>query len=336
MLDKFDELEFVNQLSLPRSKRVPSGLNFECPFCLEGKSKGRKRRGFLLLTNPAEGNVFYCHNCHKSLSFKNFLKEYNLSIYQDYLTKEKSLYIEKLKKGEINAKQRKTEWKVEKSKIKYFSLNGNYFRPVYRYEQALQYCLKRKIPQTHIERLFYVPDEPISQYIAAPLRAELETLRGMVIFPFYSIKGIYGYQGRSIEGKRFHTRSQPGHKIYNVFNVDPNERVYIVESIIDSMFLSNSIALLGSSLGDSEHIKRLKDRVYVLDNDRTDDTLNQMEKLVDAGESIMIWPDWIEEKDINEMVINGKAIFTFLETNIYSGLKAKVKIKTLKWKKKKK
>ena len=80
MLDKFDELEFVNQLFLPRSKKVPSGLNFECPFCKEGKSQGRKRRGYLLLTDPQKGNRFYCHNCHIDLSFKNFLKSQLLNL----------------------------------------------------------------------------------------------------------------------------------------------------------------------------------------------------------------------------------------------------------------
>lgn len=346
MLDKYDELEFVNQLSLPRSKRVPSGLNFECPFCLEGKSKGRKRRGFLLLTSPTEGNTFYCHNCHKSLSFKNFLKEFNISIYQDYLEKEKSLYIEKLKKGQVNAKQKKIAWDVGETKIKFFTLNGNYFFPVEQNKQALLYCQKRKIPNEYIEKLYYVENSLPSQYVAAPLKKELETLRGMVVFPFYSPKGIYGYQGRSIEGKRFHTRSQPGHKIYNIFNIDPDKRVYIFESIIDSLFLDNSIALLGSSLGDSAHIEKLKDRVYVLDNDRTEDTFNQMEKLIDAGERIVIWPDNLDYlKDINEAVLYGPAggpkqnaivVQIMLGRNIYSGFEAQVKLKMLKLKKKKK
>lgn len=40
----------------------------------------------------------------------------------------------------------------------------------------------------------------------------------------------------------------------------------------------------------------------------------------------MIWSNEIKEKDINDMVIAGYNIQTVIESSIYSGLEAKVKL----------
>ena len=45
----------------------------------------------------------------------------------------------------------------------------------------------------------------------------------------------------------------------------------------------------------------------------------------------MIWPSTISEKDINDMVMGGHNVMNLLESNTYSGLKAKIKFNN--WKK---
>jgi len=35
--------------------------NFECPICNEGKSAGKKKRGYFM----ADEGYFYCHNCNR-------------------------------------------------------------------------------------------------------------------------------------------------------------------------------------------------------------------------------------------------------------------------------
>lgn len=334
MLDKFDEIEFANQLFLPRSKRVPSGLNFECPFCKEGKSQGRKRRGYLLLNHPQKGNRFYCHNCHIDLSFRNFLREYNPALYEEYNAKEKAQYIEKLKKGEVNAKQRKVNWNMETASLKYYIFDRRYFSPVASHQPAMEYLKYRKIPDRIIEKLFYVPGRKLDQYTTAETRAEQTAIKDMVIFPFYAPEGIYGYQGRSIQGKSFHTNSQPGHKIYNIFNVDLDKRVYIFESIIDSLFVRNSISMLGTSLPKT-YLEKIRWPVFVYDNDVSYDTLHLIESCIDLGYEVVIWPDNIKDKDVNKMVMSGiKNVREIIDNNIFSGFEAKTKIKLLKLKKK--
>ena len=52
---------------------------------------------------------------------------------------------------------------------------------------------------------------------------------------------------------------------------------------------------------------------------------------IDSGESLVIWPNGIDDKDINDMVMSGLDVQSVIESNTYSGLEAKLKFNT--WKK---
>ena len=51
-----------------------------------------------------------------------------------------------------------------------------------------------------------------------------------------------------------------------------------------------------------------------------------MERVIDKGYSIVIFPEWIKSKDINDMVLNNEIgiINELLQCNISSGLEAKL------------
>lgn len=326
MLDKHQELQFISRLSLVRQKRVPAGFNFECPFCNEGKSKGRKRRAYLLINNPRYNYVhFFCQNCSRSMSLRTVLKELNYSLFEDYLAAEKEDYIKRLKIGNIKRKKRESRISNWGNDIKFFSLDKNIFTPVLEVKKAHAYCKERKIPSIVVPRLYFAHEIKTNDY----------TYKNMLVFPFYKDENIYGYQARSIEEKTFFTQSQEGWKVYNIFNIDRNERVYIFESIIDSLYVVNSIAMLGSSLSDSQ-IKTLRIPVFVFDNDYKKDTFEKMEKYIKGGYRVVIWPEGIKEKDVNEMICNmtgPKEIQKKIAMNTFSGLEAVVKVRMMKMKK---
>ena len=74
------------------------------------------------------------------------------------------------------------------------------------------------------------------------------------------------------------------------------------------------------------------DYIWVLDNEpRNREIVNRVSKLIDRGDSVVIWPTAIEQKDINDMVSAGLNIMDVLKSNTYSGLEAKIKFNT--WKK---
>ena len=51
---------------------------------------------------------------------------------------------------------------------------------------------------------------------------------------------------------------------------------------------------------------------------------------IDRGESVVIWPTNIYEKDINDMVLAGHDVQSIVESNVYNGLKAKLQFNTWK------
>ena len=73
-------------------------------------------------------------------------------------------------------------------------------------------------------------------------------------------------------------------------------------------------------------------RVWVYDNEpRNREIVNRISRTIDTGDSVVIWPSHIEEKDINDMVMNGHDVQKLVESNTYSGLEAQLKFAT--WKK---
>jgi hypothetical protein len=51
---------------------------------------------------------------------------------------------------------------------------------------------------------------------------------------------------------------------------------------------------------------------------------------IDRGDKVVIWPNNIYEKDINDMVLAGHDVQSIVESNIYDGLEANLKFTTWK------
>ena len=119
-------------------------------------------------------------------------------------------------------------------------------------------------------------------------------------------------------------------KLYGLDSVNYDKPIFIVEGPFDSLFLDNSIAMAGSdvnirSLGWSNYI-------WVYDNEpRNRQIIDRISAAIDRGDKVVIFPDHIVEKDINDMVLAGHNVNSLVQSNTYSGLEAKLKL--TKWKK---
>ena len=72
--------------------------------------------------------------------------------------------------------------------------------------------------------------------------------------------------------------------------------------------------------------------VWIYDNEpRNREIVNRIGKTIDSGASVVIWPESIDDKDINDMVMSGLDVQSVIKLNTYSGLEAKLKFTT--WKK---
>ena len=74
------------------------------------------------------------------------------------------------------------------------------------------------------------------------------------------------------------------------------------------------------------------DLVYVLDNEpRNKEIVSKYENLINNGNKIVIWPSSVREKDLNDMALSGHDVQSVVESNIYQGLEANLKLNA--WKK---
>jgi hypothetical protein len=150
---------------------------------------------------------------------------------------------------------------------------------------------------------------------------------------------MFGFQGRSFHNKtdlRYITilLDDSHGKLYGLDRVDTTRTVYCVEGPIDSLFVDNCIASAGGDIiSDLELLDCDKSNVVVVyDNEpRNADTVVKIEKAIDNGYSIVIWPDDINEKDVNDMAIAGLDVQYILRRNIFKGLQAKLRM--MEWKK---
>ena len=142
---------------------------------------------------------------------------------------------------------------------------------------------------------------------------------------------MFAAQGRAFgkETPKYLTiKFQDKPKIFGLDRVDFSRRFYVVEGPIDSLFVDNCLAVAGA---DFRYIPP-GDTTIVLDNEpRSREIIKLMERLIHQNYELVIWPDTITQKDINDMVLAGvKDIKTIIDNNTFSGLTAKAKLSAWK------
>tara|TARA_Y200000002_G_scaffold346479_1_gene321068 strand:+ start:457 stop:1179 length:723 start_codon:yes stop_codon:yes gene_type:complete len=156
-----------------------------------------------------------------------------------------------------------------------------------------------------------------------------------IIIPMYDeSKTLIGFQGRSLgpNSVKYITvmLNEEALKIYGLDTIKTEKPIYIVEGPFDSSLIENSVAMCGSDID----IRTFgwSDYIWVFDNEpRNREIVNRISKTIDRGDKVVIWPAFVEEKDINDMVQHGHNVSRVLESCTYSGLEAKVKFNI--WKK---
>lgn len=328
-LDPYEELQLVHRMNLRNLHRAPNGFIFSCPICNEGTHPNRKRGTILGPRGARNYTVFLCHNClPDGTSFRRFVELVDPILFEEYQRLEKAQFLQDLKDGKINKKQKTLDREPPQfSEVSFYKLNPDTFIQCTDYPPAFQYaCYERKIPRNIISELMYCPKKTIN--------GKPNPFYDMLIFPLYGeeIRGypidthVHGFQGRSIRGeKRFYNFSKnESFKVHNLFRVDKTKDVYVFEAIIDSCGIPNSVSSLGSSM--SERVKEmLPNRVWCLDNDDTG--YKKSLKLVNEGERVLVWPEEIKAKDFNLLVKKGikhQQLLHMIEDYTMSGLKARV------------
>ena len=314
--------KFIGLVSsrLQKFKKIKTDLyNFRCPICGDSQKNKSKTRGYLYSVK-ADVN-FRCHNCGASMTLSNFLKVIDPVIHKQYV-------FERFKDGHTG---RGTV--VEEPKF-------NFETPIFKktidlpraseIPIAKKYLEKRKLDATK----FYFA-EKFQQWVNSH-KQTFDTIHrdeSRIIIPLYYKKDLVGVQGRSLgpNSVKYITTIfyDEAPKIYGLDDIRTRDSVYITEGPFDSTFLRNSIAMCGAD-GDVGKWG-VSIPVWVYDNEpRSKEITTRISNTIAKGESVVIWPNQIKEKDINDMVLAGHDVQSIVESNIYKGLEANLKFNTWK------
>ena len=315
--------KFIGLVSpkLQKFKRVKSNLyNFRCPICGDSKKNKSKTRGYLYAVKA--NTNFKCHNCGASMSLNNFLKQVDPAVHKQYV-------MEKFKEGHTGR-----NFVIDEPDIKF---------------EAPKFKKKLKLPKAsdHPRPAGYLTARKLNPddfYYAEHFKKFVNSLKQTfddtkhdeerIIIPLYYEKNLIGLQGRSINPNpvKYITvmLDDDAPKIYGLDNIRRDAPVYVTEGPFDSTFIRNAIAMCGADADVSRW--GISNPVWIYDNEpRNREITNRISKTIDSGQSVVIWPNGIDDKDINDMVMSGLDVQSVVELNTYSGLEAKLKFNT--WKK---
>lgn len=288
--------------------------NFSCPLCGDSTSKKSKARAYFY--EKENKFLFHCHNCGVSSQFDKFLKRIDYNLYSE-MNLERVQDLVDLKKPDD-----KFEEFVNKMKKPVFMKDGplkglkkiSQLSPTH---ECKMFVDSRKIPNPYHAKLFFVPN--FMEYVntLVPNKFSKEALKhdeARLVIPFFDKeKNVFALQGRSLYKKSevkyiMIVLDSDKPKIYGLDTVDFSKKVYVFEGPIDSMFIPNSIAVGGGEMVSALFdLKEHKDNlVIVYDNEkRSPETKTKIEKCILNGYSVCIWPDNLDHKDINDMVLAG-------------------------------
>ncbi len=319
----FVDVKYINLISgrFQKFKKVKNNLyNFRCCLCGDSQKNKNKARGYLYQVK--NNTNFKCHNCGVNISFNNFLKQIDPIVYKQYI-------FEKFKEGHTG---------------KNFTVD----EPVFKFE-APKFKPKLNLPKasTNPDAKKYLESRkinPNNYYYAEKFKEWTNSLRQTfdstdkdeqrIIIPLFYQNNLVGFQGRALGPSKVKyitiMLDDDAPKIYGLDEVQKSETVYITEGPFDSTFIRNAIALCGA---DGDVTKwDIRDCVWIYDNEpRNSEILSRISRVIEDGQKVVIWPSTIKEKDINDMVLSGLDVQSVVESNIYSGLEAKLKFTA--WKK---
>ena len=319
----FVDVKYINLISsrLIKFKRVKANLyNFRCPICGDSQKNKNKTRGYLY-SMKADVN-FKCHNCGVSMTFSNFLKKVDPVVHKQYV-------FERFKEGSTGRNS-----VVENPKFEFE-------KPVFKTKISLPKCSEVESGRAYLESRKI---DPSNFYYAERFKEFVNSLKSTfsdttyeesrIVIPLYYKKELIGIQGRSLNSNSIKYITvmfdDDAPKLYGLDNIREDAPVYVTEGPFDSTFIPNAIAMCGADADISKW--GISNVVWIYDNEpRNTEILNRISRTIDRGEKVVIWPSQIKEKDINDMVLSGLDVKSVIESNIYSGLEAKLKFTT--WKK---
>lgn len=322
----FIDTKYLNIISpyLKLFKKKGDNLwNFRCPYCGDSQKSRTKARGFVFRKN--NDLFFKCHNCGVGASLGNLVKTIDSKTYKDYI-------FERYKRGVETHSSPQPEFHFNAPVFrKRGILEGlKTIKELSSDHPARQIVERRKLPLASFSDLYLC--ESFFKFTNSIIPNKFPSLNGdhpRLLIPFRDESGeIFAYQGRAFgrESPKYITiKIDEGRdKIFGLDRIDKSKSILVVEGPLDSLFLDNCIAVAGADFSLIEG-----DVTIIFDNEpRNKEICKQIEKTIDQGRNVCLWPDNIKHKDINDMIIVGyskEELQEIITNNTFSGIAAKLR-----------
>ena len=299
--------------------------NFSCPYCGDSQKNRKKARGFIYRT---KNDLFYkFHNCSHGTNLSKLIEYVDPSTHKEYV-------MERYKEGS-NGTPYKGAYKTPEPEFDFKTPVFKTFDGLRKFSEmdenhpSVKFLLDRNLPREAWNDIYFCPKffEFTNRYVPN----KFPSLGGdhpRMVIPFRTKEGnIFAYQGRAFgnEPQKYITivldKEHP--KIFGYDRVDTSRSFYVVEGPIDSLFIENCVAVAQSDL----RLPQYKDTaVLIPDNEpRNRQVCKQIEQCIRDDYSVVIWPQDVKEKDINDMILGGYTtveIKELIHSNTHKGLQA--------------
>lgn len=328
------ERKYITLIShrIPRFKTKSQNLfNGRCPICGDSKTNLKKMRFFIYVKETKF--VCHCHNCGLHQDFRNFLKRLDESLYQDF---NQELLEEKVQ-PQIDLSTFKTETRVSAKDAWSKLIKLKKISQLSHLHPAKKYVESRHIPNPlHAEFRF---TEQFAHWIneIVPGKYDDDALKideSRLVIPFFD-KGhyLFGVQGRAISPltkQRYLSILFDENKplIWGLDRIDHEKPIYAFEGVLDAIFVSNSVAICGANY--PSLLKVIKSPILVYDNEpNSRETKKKITKAIEQGLSVVIWPDNLIHKDVDNMIVGGYSIdhvLHIMKENTFDGMAARFRL----------
>ena len=332
-MSSYIDLKFINDLSgrLSQFKKKTDYLfNFRCPHCGDSQKSKTKARAYLY---RVKNDMFFkCHNCGQGQNLANFIKFVDPKLYEQYL-------LERYKKSAPATPKPKFDFKPTKFTNQTPIDDLKSIKDLPEDHPARLYCDNRKIPEKYFDKLFLSDKFMTLVNEVKPNTYKITKDHPRLIIPFYDTTGkVFAFQGRAFgkEQPKYLTikLDENKQKVYGLERINFQNQVFIVEGPIDSLFIDNCLAAGGADLFLKNKIPN-ENITYIFDNEpRNKEIVKRMYKVIEQDFNVVIWPEDLQLKDVNDMIMSGLTKFELqdiISNNTYSKLSALTKLNY--WKK---
>jgi len=331
------DTKYLSLLSprLDRFKKVRDYLwNFRCPQCGDSHKSKSKARGYVY--RKKTDLFFKCHNCGVGQSVGNLIKDLDPFLHKQYI-------MERYRAGETGKRKSKApEFKFEtpKFKPKKTTIDLPSIESLPKEHYARVYYEGREIPQQFMDKIFYAED--FKNWALSVCQVDYSNLMGKeprLVIPFFDKDNqLIGAQGRALQESKVRYVTIKVHedapKVFGLERWNSDQHTYLVEGPIDSLFLPNCLAMAGADMSDLTLIDKDKTTLIFDNEPRNFQIVKSMVRFLKNGWKIVVWPNSITCKDINDMVltsIKDARLVEIINTNTYSGQRGEWEVKS--WKK---